>query len=551
MHDATRDACINPTRSFMQRPAQKVQAKPTRAVRSSSVQWLPSLVWTGVLVLALIAWRWPFLAHPARTMDSDEAITGLMALDILDGARPLYYYGQGYLGTTEPFTAAGVFALLGATPLALRIAPLLLFALSLPVQLLVVSRWFGRSAAWWSVLFMALLPAPAALWTVKARGGFTAVFLMGMVLVWTCQRAADSAGVRRRIWGFVSGAALGLGWWTNPMIVFYVVPLAGLVIRRLNGVGPIGLRHCVAFTLPTTLGLLLGLTPVWIYRLAPASLVSRQLFDPDPHAWLAGLTLLARSILPLLFDLSVATLGLIAVLLAVWTAYSMTRSCRCTAVRRGEGPIFVALMVAAVPLIALLSNQLADVHSFRYLLPIYVPLSIALGKLCSSGLTVTGWHRVAALGLAVVWAGHCGHSMWRHRHDRIEPIPAQDILYAAQNAGVDALAAPYWQAYRLSFLTGRRLLTVPVDGISRDPLGLAQWNRSSNRALIWPTDRLGDMTGLRSRTASAMSVGRWSVVPITLSDSSEGAADGQQLLDILRQDLPEHEPPRSAWPALQ
>ena len=53
-------------------------------------------------------------------------------------------------------------------------------------------------------------------------------------------------------------------------------------------------------------------------------------------------------------------------------------------------------MTIALPLLSVLSNQLVDLHSFRYLLPILVPLSIALGP-------------------AGLWTLHCGQSLLRHR----------------------------------------------------------------------------------------------------------------------------------------
>jgi hypothetical protein len=34
-------------------------------------------------------------------LNSDEAVVGLMARHILDGKRPVFYYGQAYMGSLD------------------------------------------------------------------------------------------------------------------------------------------------------------------------------------------------------------------------------------------------------------------------------------------------------------------------------------------------------------------------------------------------------------------------------------------------------------------
>ena len=84
----------------------------------------PHAALLAVLLLAL-GLRWLLLLGPHGEMEADEAIVGLMGLHILQGERPAFYYMQPYMGSLEAYLAAGSFALLGSSPLTLKLVPLL------------------------------------------------------------------------------------------------------------------------------------------------------------------------------------------------------------------------------------------------------------------------------------------------------------------------------------------------------------------------------------------------------------------------------------------
>ena len=52
------------------------------------------------------------LLGPFVEIDADEAIVGLMALEI-PGELPVFFWEQHYLGSLEAFAAAALFAVLG------------------------------------------------------------------------------------------------------------------------------------------------------------------------------------------------------------------------------------------------------------------------------------------------------------------------------------------------------------------------------------------------------------------------------------------------------
>ena len=82
------------------------------------------------LVLALIiavALRAFVLALDAVPFNADEAVVALMARHILQGERPVFFYGQAYLGSTDAWLIAGAFQLLGQRVIAIRIVQVTLY----------------------------------------------------------------------------------------------------------------------------------------------------------------------------------------------------------------------------------------------------------------------------------------------------------------------------------------------------------------------------------------------------------------------------------------
>src|SRR6266567_3706596 len=73
----------------------------------------------------LVTLGWPLL-------DSDEGTFGLMAMHIAyRHEHPIFFYGQGYMGSFEAYCAAVLFHLFGASLITLRLGLVIIFALFL------------------------------------------------------------------------------------------------------------------------------------------------------------------------------------------------------------------------------------------------------------------------------------------------------------------------------------------------------------------------------------------------------------------------------------
>ena len=188
-----------------------------------------------LIVLAAMALRVGLLLGPFREIDADEAIVGLMALQI-PGELPLFFWGQHYLGSIEAFVAAGLFAVLGPSTAALKLAPALFSVLFIWLTYLTARRAFGPGPALLSAAYLALPPSFLAAWSVKARGGYAELLLFGALLLLACQHLADDETPTWR-WAAFAGLAGGLVLWTHPLGVVYLA--AGglyLVLARRHGV---------------------------------------------------------------------------------------------------------------------------------------------------------------------------------------------------------------------------------------------------------------------------------------------------------------------------
>ena len=80
------------------------------------------------MVILAVVYKLFWLAFSAVPFNGDEAIVALMARHILQGERPIFFYGQAYLGATDAWLVALSFSIFGETVFAIRFVHILLFA---------------------------------------------------------------------------------------------------------------------------------------------------------------------------------------------------------------------------------------------------------------------------------------------------------------------------------------------------------------------------------------------------------------------------------------
>lgn len=163
-------------------------------------------------------------------LESDEAVVGLMARSIARGDIPTFYWGQNYGGTAESFLVAAVAGAVGWSVAAIRIVAIGLTAVAAVLLWRVGRRMIGPVAGAAAALAFWVWPLPYVFWSIKLRGFYWATIVCGLVFVLCAQRLAEDPSRRRD--AVVAGVAAGVGWWSAPQIVVYVLPAVAWLAWR-------------------------------------------------------------------------------------------------------------------------------------------------------------------------------------------------------------------------------------------------------------------------------------------------------------------------------
>ncbi len=229
------------------------------------------LIFLVPLVVLTVALRLVVLESSEWMTEGDEALTGLMALHILHGDRPVYLNGQAYMGAYQAYVAAGLFAILGVSTIALKIVPLIgSVAFVLSIYMLarrLISPWGACAAG----LIAAVPPVYILANMSKAWAPHAEVMALGNVLILLAirQHTRDARGAEPVLFGALAGFAF----WLHPFVAYYLVVCGCILV--------LGQPIRTLTRLPLLLaGIVVGTMPVWMANVAYASDTFRFLTVP-------------------------------------------------------------------------------------------------------------------------------------------------------------------------------------------------------------------------------------------------------------------------------
>ena len=222
---------------------------------STAVRWHLGAILIGAVMLKVV-----LLVLDTVPFNADEAVVALMARHILRGERPLFFYGQAYMGSLDAYLVAGAFALLGESVWAIRVVQTMLFVATLATGYYVALRLTGdHCTALLTTLLLAFPPVLLTLYTTASLGGYGEALLAGNLLLLWGHRLGWGGAERRGLWlmwGFVGG----LGFWALGLVLVYLVPVAIWLLWRLRA------RAWRSYLL-AALGFGLGSFPWWLGNL--------------------------------------------------------------------------------------------------------------------------------------------------------------------------------------------------------------------------------------------------------------------------------------------
>lgn len=186
----------------------------------------------GVIILCAVAFRLFLMAHNWPSTDSEEGTMGLEALHIaFQGAHPIYFYGQNYMGVAEAYAGALMFRLFGVSIFSLRLGMLLFFTSFLVLVYLLGSLLYGRKVACVALLLMVVGAMNVLVPEMKAVGGAVETLVFGTAVMllasWLALSSRGDEEDKKRLWArrFAYagwGIAVGLGLWSHLLVVPFV-----------------------------------------------------------------------------------------------------------------------------------------------------------------------------------------------------------------------------------------------------------------------------------------------------------------------------------------
>jgi hypothetical protein len=161
--------------------------------------------------------------------NADEAIVALMARHILEGDRPVFFYGQWYMGSLDAYLISGIFKMIGFQVWGVRLIQIILYSLTIITTAALgkqlTGKWkVGVLAAW----FLAIPNVSTTLYTTASLGGYVEMLLIGnSILLSTIWIVRDSPTYKRKLFfipWFGLGFLIGFGLWVFGLTLVYSLP---------------------------------------------------------------------------------------------------------------------------------------------------------------------------------------------------------------------------------------------------------------------------------------------------------------------------------------
>ncbi len=437
-------------------------------------------VGAGLVCLALVL-RLAVLANAEWTIDGDEAVVGVMAQDILRGARPVFFYGQVYLGSLEAYLVAPLFALFGVSSVVLKAAPMLLSVVHVLLVYWLAVRafnpWIGAVAG----LLAAVPPLYITVNAGRALGGYPETLVFGDLLLLLAVVAAPGNRLRPAYFAAM-GLTAGVGVWTHLLIAHYLLPV-GLFLLVREPLLPLRLSFWIAVAWA-----LVGSAPLWQFNLANHWATVAYFVNGAAEAGTVSL----RAILifwlqaPLSYALGIAhpwgplspVLGMVRALVVVagllWLGEHALRDShwRRGAARSVSPAVLLLAFVLFLPVLYVVTGYgawalLAPDIDFtgRYLLPVATVAPIVIAGLAVSLARTSVFLAVATAG--AILAANAGtytgvdykivfqtpyFCCWA-------PLPSShtQLIANLKERGIELVIANHWVGHRLIFESERTL----------------------------------------------------------------------------------------------
>jgi len=473
------------------------------ALKNEKLVWLLLLLFTFTTALAFKAW---LVFGDFIPFNADEAIVALMARHILQGARPVFFYGQAYMGSLDAYLVAGAFSIFGENVEVIRLVQSLLY-----ICVIATTVWLGKLVfnSWkiggLAALIMALPTVNVTLYTTVSLGGYGEALLIGnlvLIVALLINRSLTSNSDALLLW-FILGFLSGLGLWSFGLTIVYTLPAVlytGYYLSRKyvksrntmdeesNTSDDKGFFRTVAVPLLIlVLGGIFGSAPWWGYAIDQG--IKQLLVELGggaiagveglPWVFQVGQHLVSFFVLggTVIFGLRPPwgvhwlALPMLPFVLFFWMGVLiyMMRFLRQSSPYRGAAWLLTGVMLTLIA--AFIFTPFGADPSGRYFLPLAIPLALfAASMITSLGNRFGGWaYALIALLLVFNLIGTLqsarqyppGITTQFYAPAQVDHSSIEELEEFLHRRGETHGYTNYWVSYPLAFRSGESLIYVP------------------------------------------------------------------------------------------
>lgn len=427
--------------------------------------------------------------------NSDEAVVGLMARHILQGERPVFFYGQAYMGTLDAWIVAGGFSLFGERVWVIRLVQILLYALTLLTTAWVGKKVFNLRVGVIAALLLAIPQVNLTLYTTASLGGYGEALLIGNLILLSGMRIGEKLNKHDSIPAvdfLLLGFLVGLGLWAFGLTLVYSLPVGIYLVWFWFGKDEksrkrVSAARIAAWCFFVLLGICIGSGPWWGYAIQNGvhGLLSELgggaiagveglpfIFQLGQHS--VNLLLLGSTVI---FGLrppwSVEWLGLplLPFILILWMLVILITTQRLIHVKEKRSEKFLLLGVIGALCAGFVFTPFGADPSGRYFLPISIIMALFVSDVVANlfaGQGKWGWGIVALFIVYNLWGTlqvareyPPGLTTQFNAGTQIDTRDFGRLAQFLQTKGETRGYTNYWVAYPLAFQTQEQLIFVP------------------------------------------------------------------------------------------
>jgi len=443
-------------------------------------------IWITILLLTA-GYKVILLSGAVFPFNSDEAVVGLMAKHILDGERPIFFYGQAYMGSLDAWLIAAGFSVFGEKVWVIRLVQVLLYLGTVVLTMYLVQ--LNSKSTWPPVITGLLMAFPVVnmmLYTTVSLGGYGESLLFGTLLlvVYSLYLRKEAGSVASLGLLAMIGLISGFGFWVNGITLVYSLPVVGLVFWQSKDTKQKRFNHFLAKLATLFLGLLIGLIP-WILYVSSnglAVILSENLgkvVDVSGESYLFSLLLHLRNLV--LFGVTaifgirppwgleilakpILPLAIAAWILIFYLAHKQRSKSHAQELFR------LVSLVILVLVLGFIFTPFGNDPSGRYFIPVIHMLCILAG--CTLGNLVQkpflpGILSVVILTFNIWGVVECARKNPPGLTTQFDPIAQIDHRYDEELINFlltndeKAGFSNYWVSYPLAFLSNEEIIFVP------------------------------------------------------------------------------------------